>query len=87
MKMEKISVQKLNDKRIVDSEGSEMGVLHNIVADAGTGMLTDLVVRPAADLDRSKFRKEDDYIIIPFDAVKAIKDVIVVDSVKMRVRA
>lgn len=82
--MGKISTQKLNDKRVVDSEGSEVGVYHNIVADAGTGMLTELVVKPAAELDTSGFRKEDDYIFIPFDAVKAIKDVIVVDSGKIR---
>lgn len=85
--MEKISVQKLNDKRVVDSEGGEVGIYHNIVAEVDTGMLKDLVVRPAAELDTSKFRKDGTYIFMPFDAVKAVKDVVVVDSEKMRVRA
>ena len=84
MKTQKISALKLSNKRVVDSEGSEMGMLHNIVADAGTGMLRELVVKPAEELDTSRFKKEGDYIFIPFDAVKAIKDVIVVDSEKMR---
>ena len=85
--MQKISALKLSNKRVVDSEGGEMGTLHNIVAEAGTGMLKELVVKPAEELDTSGFRKEDDYIFIPFVAVKAIKDVIVVDSEKLGVRA
>jgi len=84
MKMEKISAQKMNDKTVMDSEGSEMGVLHNVVVDAGTGILTELVVKPAAELDTSGFKKENNYIFIPFEAVKAIGDVIVVDSTKIR---
>ena len=82
--MEKISAQKMNDKTVMDSEGSEMGVLHNVVVDAGTGILTELVVKPAAELDTSGFKKENNYIFIPFEAVKAIGDVIVVDSTKIR---
>ncbi|MHC1610064.1 MAG: PRC-barrel domain-containing protein [Candidatus Methanospirareceae archaeon] len=85
--MQRISVLKLSNKRVVDSEGSEMGTLQNIVAEAGTGMLKELVVKPAEELDISKFKKEGNYIFIPFDAVRAIKDVIVVDSEKLGVRA
>jgi sporulation protein YlmC with PRC-barrel domain len=57
------------------------------VAEAATGMLKELVVKPNDELDTSKFRKEDEYIYIPFDAVKAVKDVIVVDSEIIRERA
>ncbi|MHC1636172.1 MAG: PRC-barrel domain-containing protein [Candidatus Methanospirareceae archaeon] len=71
---------KLVAKKIVDTEGSEIGTLHNIIVDANTGILTDLVVKPAAKLDTSGYRKENNYIFIPFDAVKAIKDVIIVES-------
>ncbi len=82
--MEKISAQKLTDKMVMDSEGTEMGVLHNVVVDAGTGTLTELVVKPATELDTRRFRKEGNYILMPFDAVKAVGDVIVVDSEKIR---
>lgn len=85
--MGKVGVLKLSDKRVMDSEGVEVGVLHNIVAEAGTGMLIDLVVKPADELDTSRFKKEDEYILIPFDAVQAVKDVIIVDSEKMQARA
>lgn len=74
---------KLFDKRIVDTEGGEVGRLHTIVADASTGILTDLVVKPAVNLDIRRFRKQNNYIFIPFDAVKAIKDVIIVESGKI----
>jgi sporulation protein YlmC with PRC-barrel domain len=87
VKMGKVSVLKLSDKRVMDSEGVEVGVLHNIVAEAGTGILKELVIKPADELDTSRFKKEEDYILIPFDAVKAVRDVIIVDSDRMRVRA
>jgi len=84
MKMRKISSQMLTDKKVVDLEGEVMGVLHNVVADTGTGILTELVVKPAAELDTSRFRTDNGYLFIPFDAVTAIKDVIVVDVDMMR---
>jgi sporulation protein YlmC with PRC-barrel domain len=87
MTKQKISALKLSNKKVVDSEGSEMGIVHNIVAEAGTGMLKELVIKPSDELDTSNFKKEDDYVFLPFDAVKAIKDVIVVDSEKIRTRA
>ncbi len=87
MKTQKISVLNLSNKRVVDSEGGEVGTLHNIVAEAATGTLKELLVKPADELDTSKFKKEDEYIFIPFDAVKAVKDVIVVDSEIIRARA
>lgn len=87
MEKEKVSALKLREKRVMDSEGVEMGVLHSVIAEMGTGMLKELMVKPAEDLDISRFRKEGEYIFIPFDGVKAIKDVIIVDSEKIRTRA
>lgn len=84
MKMRKISGQMLTDKKVVDLEGEIMGVLHNVVADTETGILTELVVKPAAELDTSRFKMDNGYLFIPFDAVTAIKDVIVVDVGMMR---
>jgi sporulation protein YlmC with PRC-barrel domain len=79
-----VSAKALNHKRVVDTRGSELGVSHNIVADVETGMLIELVVKPNAKHDTSEFKKEGDHIFIPFDAVKGVKDVILVDSEKMR---
>ena len=74
-----VSAKALNHKRVVDTRGSELGILHNIVADAETGMLIELKAKPKAKHDTSEFKKEGNHIFIPFDAVKGIKDVILVD--------
>ena len=63
----------------MDLDGREIGILHNIVVDGATGLLSELVVKPAAELDTSGFKEGDAYIFIPFQAVKAMKDVIIVD--------
>jgi len=78
--MKKISAQEMSDKMVMDLDGSEIGILHNVVADAATGLLSELVVKPAAELDTTGFKEGDEYIFIPFQAVKAVKDVIIVDS-------
>jgi len=49
--MKKISAQKLSGKTVMDLDGSEIGILHNVVADAATGLLSELVVKPAAELE------------------------------------
>ena len=85
--MKKISAQKMSGKMVMDLDGGEIGILHNVVADAATGMLSELVVKPAAELDTSEFKEEGEYIVIPFQVVKAIKDVIIVDREEMRERA
>ena len=85
--MRKMSSRMLCGKKVVNLEGEEMGVLHNLVADAETGILTELVVKPAAELDTSKLKTDDGYLFIPFDTVTAIKDVIVVDIKQIREQA
>jgi len=87
MREGRMFAQKLSYKEVLDSEGREMGVLYNIVVDAKTGILTELVIKPASELDTSGFKKENGYILIPFDAVKSVRDVIVLDSEKIKTRA
>ncbi|RJS86092.1 PRC-barrel domain containing protein [Methanophagales archaeon] len=82
-----ISAQELSYKGVMDAEGRDIGELYNLIVDAMTGILTELVVKPASGLDTRGFKKEDEYIIIPIEAVKSIKDVIILDGKKMRERA
>ncbi|MBE0516233.1 MAG: hypothetical protein IBX41_02415 [Methanophagales archaeon] len=42
------SAEALNYKRVVDTRGSDLGVSHKIIADAETGMLIELKVKPKA---------------------------------------
>jgi sporulation protein YlmC with PRC-barrel domain len=49
------------------------------MADYKSGEVTDLVVKPEPGFDTSNYKIEDDKLFIPFEAVKDIRDYIVVD--------
>jgi len=71
------------NKKVVDSDGTEIGSLHSITADAETGFLQKIFVKPSLELDTSRFKKQSDFIVIPFEAVSAVRDVVVIDSKKI----
>ncbi|WGI17626.1 PRC-barrel domain-containing protein [Methanonatronarchaeum sp. AMET-Sl] len=75
-----IPVTKLSKKDIVSSNGDEIGSLHNVTMNQKTGELLDLIIEPHRDVDTEKYQTQEDYIIIPFKNVKAIKDMIVVKT-------
>ncbi len=78
--MAKIFAKNLSKKNVVSSDGSVLGVLYNIVMDAPTGDLIDLVVKPDMSIDKSRYKPEGNYILVPFSAVRAVRDFIVVDK-------
>jgi sporulation protein YlmC with PRC-barrel domain len=80
MVMAKIFAKNLSKKNVVSSDGSVLGVLYNIVMDAPTGDLIDLVVKPDMSIDKSRYKPEGNYILVPFSAVRAVRDFIVVDK-------
>jgi len=80
MLMAKIFAKNLSKKNVMSSDGSILGALYNIVIDIRTGELINLVVKPDMSVDRSLYRSEGNYMLIPFGAVRAIKDVMVVDK-------
>ena len=49
------------------------------MADYKSGEVTDLVVKPEPGFDTSNYKFEDEKLFIPFEAVKDIRDYIVVD--------
>ncbi|OUJ18078.1 Protein implicated in RNA metabolism containing PRC-barrel domain [Methanonatronarchaeum thermophilum] len=74
-----IPVTKLSKKDIVSSDGDEIGSLYNVTMNMKTGELLDLIIEPHREVDPSNYETQDDYIVIPFQNVKAIKDMIVVE--------
>lgn len=80
--MAKIFAKNLSKKNVMSSDGSILGALYNIVIDIRTGELINLVVKPDMSVDRSLYRSEGNYMLIPFSAVRAIKDVMVVDKIE-----
>lgn len=68
---------------MVSAEGDELGDFQDIITNVETGRLVDLVVEPDMKLDTAEYEEEGGFILVPFDAVKAIKEVIVVDGAKV----
>ncbi len=80
MEMASIFAKNLSKKNVMSSDGSVIGVLYNIVMDVRTGELVNLVVKPDLSVDKSRYQMEGNYILIGFDAVRAVRDFIVVDK-------
>jgi len=78
--MKKIFARNLRDKQVVSSDGVTLGVLNNIAIDVRTGSIEDLVIKPDIALDKVKYKQDGEFIHMPFDSVRAIKDYIVVDK-------
>ena len=74
----------LDNKKIMSTDAKELGTLEDIHINAKTGNIMNLVVSPAEGVDATKYNREEDYILIPFSAVSAVKDYIIVAKDKAR---
>lgn len=66
------------------TDGTEIGTLSNVVVEIKGGNVIDLMVTPNVNFDTSRYRKVDNYILIPFSSVSAIKDYIIIDKMKAK---
>lgn len=78
--MAKILAKNLSNKRVMLTDGSELGFASNVVMDTHSGSLIYLVVKPAPNVDTSKYQTQGSYVLIPFGAVRAAKDYTIVDK-------
>ena len=78
--MTKVFTTNIVNKSVMSTDGDNIGMLSNIVIDLRSGELIDLVVKPDMEADRSGYRTEEDFVFIPFESVRAIKDYVVVDK-------
>lgn len=78
-----ILAKKLFNKKVMLTDGSELGTVSNVIMDSYTGDLLYLVVKPNTMVDISKYDRQNNYIIIPFEAVKAAKDYALIDEAKI----
>ena len=78
--MGKVFAGSIADKEIVNVDGRVLGDLENLIYEVMTGKLVDLVVKPNSGLDRSRYREDGKYVLIPYSSVVAIKDYIVGDE-------
>ncbi|MDQ1254370.1 PRC-barrel domain-containing protein [Methanosarcina sp. Z-7115] len=74
----------LFNKQVMATDGTEIGTLSNIVVEIKGGNIIDLMVTPNVNLDTSRYKKVDNYILVPFDSVSAVKDYIIIDKMKAK---
>jgi len=78
--MTRVFARSLSRKKIMSNDGKLIGTLKNIRVDFDSGQIIGMLVHPDSSFDTASYEMEDDKIVkIPFEAVKDIKDYIVVD--------
>lgn len=82
-----VVARQLGGKRSITTTGKEIGRLDDIIVDEATGEMESVVVEPDAETAEDiRFPKDaQGDFIIPFKAVRAISDVIVVEEAPMPV--
>ncbi len=80
----RVFARSLAKKTVLMSDGTVVGTLHNITADLRTGLLLDIIVKPAKDSNIPELEKQNGFYIIPFETVKSISDYIVIDRRKIK---
>ncbi len=78
--MAKILAKNLSNKRVMLTDGSELGFASNVVMDTHTGDLLYLTVKASPNVDTSKYQTQNGHVMIPFSAVRAAKDYTIVDK-------
>lgn len=79
--MTKIEGNALLSRNVVSDRGTVIGKLTDLSMETRSGKVTMLIVKPSNEIDVRMFQtSEYGEIYIPFNAVKAIKDVIIVNE-------
>ncbi|MDD4652270.1 MAG: PRC-barrel domain-containing protein [Methanothrix sp.] len=78
--MGKVFSASIAGKEVVNIDGMVLGHLDDMVFEVQTGKLVDMLIKPARELNRSKYREDGRFVLIPFASVVAIKDYIVIDE-------
>ena len=75
----KIPESELRGKTVMTEGGLLIGILRNVTMDLGTGELKNLLVEPSEDIDTRLYHLDErGHIILDFDSVKSVKDVVIV---------
>ncbi|HNQ33336.1 MAG: PRC-barrel domain protein [Euryarchaeota archaeon ADurb.Bin009] len=77
--MSKTFCRTLAKKKVMSNDGMLIGTIKNITVDLTTGQVIDLIVKPDDTFKTDGYKMDGDKMLVPFEAVKDIKDYIVVD--------
>lgn len=70
----------LRGKRVLTTEGEELGDIDSIVADLKSGGLEHVLVRPLESVDVRLFKTDSTgRLVLPFSSIKSVKDVVVLE--------
>ncbi|MGA1792785.1 MAG: PRC-barrel domain-containing protein [Thermoplasmatota archaeon] len=71
----------VQDKYVMSSDGKYLGTVDNLVVDTKSGKVLHILVIPSEEVDIRKFRMDSqDRLVLPFNKVKSIKDVIIMSA-------
>ncbi|MEE9593169.1 MAG: PRC-barrel domain-containing protein [Thermoplasmata archaeon] len=73
-------VTELTGKTVMTNDGRILGVIDNFVVDTRNGHVQDVLVAAADDVDVRAFRADArGRLLLPFQGMRAIRDVVVMD--------
>ncbi len=73
--------RQLSGKKIITNDGEDFGRLVDVNINEVTGKVENLVIEPNPDSESAnKLRKEDGMILIPYEAVTAVGDFVIVEK-------
>jgi sporulation protein YlmC with PRC-barrel domain len=83
--MTRIFARSLSRKKIMSNDGKLIGTLKNIRVDFDSGQVIEMIIHPDQSFVTDGYAMEDNnLLLVPFEAVKDIKDYIVVDRLMAR---
>ncbi|MBI4417002.1 MAG: PRC-barrel domain-containing protein [Euryarchaeota archaeon] len=70
----------LRGKTVMTNDGQILGMIENFIVDTRSGKVVDVLVTPAQELETRLFKTDaQGRLILPFQGMQAIKDVVVVN--------
>jgi sporulation protein YlmC with PRC-barrel domain len=74
----KVFATELQGKVVMSSDGKLLGDVDNIVINTANGDIKHMLLRPGEDIDPRDYKTDrNGRIVLPFNKVKSVKDVIV----------
>ncbi len=73
-------VTELTGKTVMTGDGRILGIIENLVVDTQNGHVQDVLVAPSEEVDARAYRVDPQgRLLLPFQGLKAIRDVVVMD--------
>ena len=70
----------LKGKTVMTNDGQILGMIENFIVDTRSGKVQDVLVIPAEEVEPRLFKMDaQGRIVLPFQGMKAIKDVVVMN--------